>query len=78
MIPLKPYQQESAAVRSVFTAPTPEDAHALARVLGIDYLLVGMVERRSYEGPLAAIAARPDLFPRVFSNDAVAIYGVRR
>jgi hypothetical protein len=77
MIPLKPYERESAAVRSVFSAPTPDDAHTLARALGIDYLLVGMVERRSYEGPLAAIAARPDLFPRVFSNDAIEIYGVR-
>jgi hypothetical protein len=62
----------------VFSAPTPQDAHALARVLGIDYLLVGEVERRAYRGAPGMLAARPDLFSLVFHNDAVDIYGVRQ
>jgi uncharacterized membrane protein len=78
MIPLRPYEQASADVRSVFNAPTVTEAHALAQALGIDYLLVGEPEKRFYGAGLAAMAQRPDLFPRVFHNEAVDVYAVRR
>ena len=78
MIPLRPYEEASASVRSIFTSTSANDAHSLARVLGIDYLFVGDVERRAYAPTLEEIASRPDLFAPVFRNAAAEIYGVRR
>jgi hypothetical protein len=78
MIPLRPYQEGSVHVQRVFTAATPDEAHALASTLGIDYLMAGDVERSAYRAGLTRIAERPDLFSRLFQNEAVTIYGVRR
>jgi hypothetical protein len=77
MIPLRPYERESAAVQSIFRAATADDARALAVTMGIDYLLIGAVERSAYIKGVTQIAERPDLFAPVFHNDAVDIYGVR-
>jgi uncharacterized membrane protein len=79
MIPLRPYQEATQNVRmGIFMAPDAGEAHAMAEYLGIDYIYVGDLERRRYSGLAEAIGGRPDLFPQVFENDSVAIYGVTR
>jgi hypothetical protein len=79
MIPLRRYQAAMRDVRQgIFQAASAEDAHAMAAYLGVDYVLVTGVERRKYGGVLAAIDARPDLFPVGFKNSEVTIYGVTR
>jgi hypothetical protein len=79
MIPLRPYQEATENVRaSIFRASDAESAHTMATFMGIDYILVGDVERRHYPDGIAAMAARPELFPPVFKNDAVAIYGITK
>lgn len=79
MIPLRPYQDAMDAVlKGIFLASDAANAHATATFMGIDYILVGDVERRQYPGAIAAISARPDLFPQVFRNGAVTIYGITK
>ena len=79
MIPFKPFQMASEDVRDgIFLAKTADDAYRIAAFMGIDYLLVGGVERRRYHDALVEIAKRPDLFPQVFKNDDVTIYAVKR
>jgi hypothetical protein len=79
MIPFKPFQMASDDVRSgVFRAQSGAEAHAMAVFLGIDYLLIGAVERAHFHAALVEIARRPDLFPQVFKNDAITIYRVAR
>lgn len=77
MIPLQPYRIASEIVRSgIFRTVSAVDAHATARELRIDYLLVGEVERRHYGPSIALINASPDLFLPVFQNTAVTIYRI--
>jgi hypothetical protein len=79
MIPLKPYLAATDNVRhGIFQARSPRDAHAMARFMGIDYLFVGDIERRTYQPALGLIDSRPDLFPQVFRNDAAVIYAVAK
>jgi hypothetical protein len=74
MIPRRPFEVASDHVRSgIFLATSPHNAHAMARSMGIDYLWLGRVERHSYREAIAAIAKRPDLFPKVFTNKDVTI-----
>lgn len=77
MIPLEPYRAASESVRSgIFQAAAASDAHAMARHLGIDYLLIGDVEREHYGRAVAMMVERPDLFPPVFANSAVTIFAI--
>jgi hypothetical protein len=79
MIPLAPYRMACDSVRDgIFRALDAADAHAMARHLDIDYLLVGDVERRNYRPAIDLIAGRPDLFRPVFANSAITIYGVAK
>jgi hypothetical protein len=79
MIPLQPYQIAMETIRlGIFRAGSADEAHRMSRYIGIDYLLAGEPERHVYEGTLAYFAARPDLFPVVFSNDAITIYRIAR
>ena len=79
MIPFRKFQEASDSVRTgIFQAATAADAHTMAAFMGIDYLMVGEAERKHYRPAIAAIAERPDLFPQVFTNEAVTIYGVNR
>ena len=79
MIPVKKYEIATETVKSgIFKAGNAEDAHAIADPMGIDYLFIGAVERARYQPAILAMRARPDLFPQVFTNDAVTIYAVRR
>jgi hypothetical protein len=77
MIPLSKYEHATKNVhQGVFQAATPEQAHAMAVYLRIDYLLISATERRHYAGVVAAMDARPDLFEPVFKNESVTIYRV--
>lgn len=77
MIPLAPYQIASENVRTgIFRALSAADAHAAARHLQIDYLLIGPPERDNYASAIALMADRPDLFVPVFQNDVITIYGI--
>jgi len=77
MIPLAPYREASENVKAgIFQALAATDAHTMARHLGIDYLLVGDVERDNYAAAIALIASRPDLFQPVFENSAITVYAV--
>ncbi len=79
MIPFRPFKMASDDVQmGIFRARSVTDAHAMAVFMGIDYLFVGDAERRAYRGEVLQMAERPDLFPRVFRNDAVEIHRVTR
>jgi len=79
MIPIKKFQEASENVRlGIFMASTALDAHAMATFLGIDYVMVGDVEHQHYQSTIAAMEQHPELFPEVFRNEAVTIYGVSR
>jgi uncharacterized membrane protein len=60
----------------IFQATKAEAAYAMARSLGINYLVVGQPERRAYQASLTLIAGRPDLFAPVFSNQALTVFRV--
>jgi uncharacterized membrane protein len=77
MIPLRPYRQAVESVRlGIFQATKAEAAYAMARSLGVNYLVVGQPERRAYQASLTLIAGRPDLFAPVFSNQALTVFRV--
>jgi hypothetical protein len=77
MIPLSKYQFATTNVhQGIFQASTPEQAHAMAAYLEVNYLMVSDAERRHYPGALARMDARPDLFEPVFKNASVTIYRV--
>jgi uncharacterized membrane protein len=77
MIPFRKFQEASDTVRTgIFLASTARDAHRMATVLGIDYVYVGELERRTYRGAVEQMAAHPELFPQAFKNDAATIYAV--
>ena len=76
MIPLRPYREAADNVRHIFETGSAADAHAMATLMAVDYLLVGDPERRAYPAGVARIAERPDLFAPVFSNDAITVYRV--
>ena len=79
MIPLAPYREASENVRAgIFQAFAATDAHTMARHLGIDYLVIGEVERENYAPAIKLMADRPDLFRPVFENSAVTVYAVTK
>jgi hypothetical protein len=79
MIPFRKFQEASDTVRiGIFMAASAADAHTMAVSLGVDYVFVGEVERKTYRTAVDAMAAQPALFPQAFKNDAVTIYAVAR
>lgn len=48
----------------------------MAKYLKINFLAMGVPERRAYVSGIAQIAARPDLFTPVFRNDEMTIFKV--
>jgi uncharacterized membrane protein len=60
----------------IYRAVSAKEAHVMAEFMGIDYIAAGPLEREAYAPGLAQIAARPDLFTRVFENAAMTIYRV--
>jgi hypothetical protein len=79
MIPRHRYERASDVVRSrIFDAPTVEGAHLWAEQLGIDYLLIGNPERRTYRNQVVRMLAAKDLFENVFHNDSILLLRVVR
>lgn len=77
MTPLRPYREASDDVYwGIFRARSADEAHNMATFLGIDFLALGVPERRAYVSGIAQIAARPDLFTVVFRNDEMTIFRV--
>jgi hypothetical protein len=77
MIPLRPYQQVTDQIRDgIFRAGHAADAHATARLLQVQYVVVGEVERAAYPAGVARLAEAPALFEEVFRNERVTIYRV--
>jgi hypothetical protein len=77
MIPFSKYREATENVRmGIFRATTVKEAFAMTEYLGIDYIYVGDIERHDYGPAIDAMMGRPDLYPIVFSNKAVTIFGV--
>jgi hypothetical protein len=78
MVPLAPYLEASERVREIYLSTNPRFIDKQARKLGIDYLVVGINERRAYPRLETTLNSRPNTFPRVFSNNAVTVYALSR
>jgi hypothetical protein len=79
MIPFQKYEEASRMVQTgIFQAFLPEEAQAMAEHLKIDYLFVSDIERRQYPAAIKNFDSRPDLFPPVFTNGTITIYGVNK
>ncbi len=77
MIPIKPYRDAADDVYwGIFRAKSADEAHAMARDKGINYLAMGRPELREFASGVAQIASRPDLFVQVFRNDEMTVFRV--
>ena len=64
-------------MQSILRARSANDAHQIARQLGIQYLWVDGDDRRVYGPGIAVLDAAPALFTPVFREGEVVVYGVR-
>jgi hypothetical protein len=78
MVPLAPYMKASEQVREIYLSTNPDFIENRARQLGIDYLVVGINERRTYPQVEKILDSRPNAFPRVLKNSALSIYALSR
>ena len=78
MVPLKPYQTASERVREIYMSTDPKFIANRSQQLGIDYLVIGHKERVAYPQLENILDAHINTFPRVFKNDALAVYAVSR
>lgn len=77
MTPSRPYREAADDVYwGIFRARSPDEAYNMAKYLKINFLAMGVPERRAYVSGIAQIAARPDLFTPVFRNDEMTIFKV--
>jgi hypothetical protein len=77
MAPYARYALASDNVRlGIFQATTADDAHEWAQLLGIDYIFIGDLERRTYRGQVERMLDEPRLFQQVFRNDSVLLLQV--
>lgn len=70
------YDELAAHSDRIFASGDPAEASAIARELNVDYLYVGQVEREAFGEGAKKFTDRPDLFGRVFANDAAEIFVV--
>ena len=77
LLPRPEYQQVSRQVRTIFNARNADAAHETARRMGIDYLWVDDLDRKTYPAGTDLIAASPGHFAAVFDNGEVQLYRVR-
>ena len=77
MTPSRPYREAADDVYwGIFRARSADEAYSMAKYLQINFLAMGVPERRAYVSGIAQIAARPDLFTPVFRNDEMTIFRV--
>jgi hypothetical protein len=78
MIPTAKYEAASRLVRELYLATSAEDAYARASSMCIDYLVVGPPERAAYPQFQPMLDRSPELFPAMFRNSDIVVYGVSR
>ena len=71
------YERRSHEVRRLLLEMPPEEAHAAARRLAIDYLWIDQDDGPSGRDAVLRLTARPELFSLVFRRAEVAILQVR-
>jgi hypothetical protein len=76
MVPLAKYQRASAEIRTIYDEE-PLSAYEHAVRAGIDYVIVGPPERAGHVGVEQRFDSIPELMPRVFRNNTIAIYAIR-
>jgi hypothetical protein len=64
-------------VRHMYATVDADEARAIARRFGIDYVYVDRVEREHFPSGIAKFEMSPHFLP-VYRNDEVRIYAVRR
>lgn len=70
------YDELAAQSDRIYSTLDGGEAAAIARRLKIDYIFVGRVEREAFGTAAQKFSDRPDLFGRVFSNDAADVFVV--
>ena len=70
------YQATTDRVRQMFSTPSPIEAAAIARELGIDYIYVDGLDRARYPGA-AKFDTAPGQFAPAFRRGAVGVYAVK-
>jgi len=69
------YDTPASVTQQIFSTPDASLAARVANGAGIDYLWVGDAERAAHSPEaIEKFDAHPELFRRVFHNDAVSIY----
>lgn len=76
MVPIGKYERGSWRVREMLSQAVPVETHHLATGLGIRYILSGPPERLANPRLQARLDSRSDLFPLLFRNGSISIYGV--
>jgi uncharacterized membrane protein len=70
------YDELAARSDRIYSTIDADEAVAIARELKIDYIFVGRVERDAFGATANKFADRPDLFGRVFANEAADVFVV--
>jgi hypothetical protein len=70
------YHRRSDLVHAIVTTLPPEEAHARARELGIDYLWLDRDDGDAATAAPARLTARPDLFAPIFRRGEVTVLRV--
>lgn len=79
LLPDARHDEMSARVHRIFTELAPEQAHADARAMGIDFLWMDEEDRRASTGPaLDRLLARPDLFPPMFRQGNTVVLALAK
>lgn len=76
MVPIGKYERGSWRVREMLSQADPVDTHHLATELSIRYILSGPPERSANPKLQVRLDSRSDLFPLLFRNGSISIYGV--
>ena len=71
------YEERSARADRIFSSGDAEESSRIAHELRVDYVYAGSVERETFAAGIAALDARPDLFPVAFRNDNATVYAVK-
>lgn len=79
LLPQPHYTALSDRVHAIFTSLSPEQAHAEARAMGIEYLWIDQDDRQAPTGPsLERLIARPELFPTLFQQGQTRVLAIAR
>jgi hypothetical protein len=79
LLDLRKYRiRERRYVRPIFTSASAQEAHRLARSLGIDYLFLGSVELETRGDHLRKLFESPELFRPVLETGGVTVLEVLR